>query len=68
MCRQEGKLKAFGAGLLSSYGELQYCFTDKPELRSFDPKTTCLQKYPITEYQPVYYVAESFDDAKEKMM
>jgi hypothetical protein len=25
------------------------------------------QPYPITEYQPVYYVAESLHDAKEKM-
>lgn len=68
MCRQDGELKAFGAGLLSSFGELQYCLTDKPELREFEPAKTGLQKYPITEYQPIYYVAESFEDAKEKMM
>lgn len=68
LCRQEGKLKAFGAGLLSSFGELQYSLTDRPELREFDPETTGQQKYPITEYQPIYYVANSFEDAKEKMM
>jgi hypothetical protein len=32
--------KAFGAGLLSSFGELQYCLTDKPEVREFDPFVT----------------------------
>lgn len=68
LCRQEGQVRAFGAGLLSSYGELQYCVTDKPELREFDPEKTGSQKYPITEYQPVYFVAESFEDAKTKMM
>ncbi|XP_077299874.1 phenylalanine hydroxylase [Arctopsyche grandis] len=68
LCRQEGKIKAFGAGLLSSFGELEYCLTDTPEKRPFNPEKTCLQKYPITEYQPIYYVAESFDDAKEKMI
>lgn len=68
LCRQDGELKAFGAGLLSSFGELQYSLSDKPELREFEPAKTGLQKYPITEYQPVYYVAESFEDAKEKMM
>ena len=26
-----------------------------------------LQEYPITEYQPVYFVANSFEDAKRKM-
>jgi len=68
ICRQGADLKAFGAGLLSSYGELEYCLSDKPELRPFDPPKTGIQDYPITEYQPVYYVAESFRDAKEKLM
>ncbi|ELT91345.1 hypothetical protein CAPTEDRAFT_157066 [Capitella teleta] len=67
LCRQNGELKAFGAGLLSSFGELQYCLSDKPEVRSFDPPQTGIQKYPITEYQPVYYVADSFQSAQEKM-
>ncbi|MPC21053.1 Protein henna [Portunus trituberculatus] len=68
MCRQNGELKAYGAGLLSSFGELEYCLSDKPEKRPFDPSKTCIQKYPITEYQPVYYVSESFEDAKQKMI
>ncbi|XP_055688539.1 protein henna [Lutzomyia longipalpis] len=68
LCRQGDELKAYGAGLLSSYGELQYCLSDKPEVREFDPEKTGLQKYPITEYQPVYYIADSFEDSKEKMI
>ncbi|XP_046438619.1 protein henna-like isoform X1 [Daphnia pulex] len=68
MCRQGGELKAYGAGLLSSFGELEYCLTDKPEIRPFEPAKTALQKYPITQYQPVYYVSESFEDAKDKMI
>lgn len=68
LCREEDGLKAFGAGLLSSYGELQYALENKAEIRPFEPAKTALQKYPITQYQPIYYVAESFEDAKEKMM
>ncbi|CAH1372480.1 hypothetical protein MTP99_013970 [Tenebrio molitor] len=68
LCREGHDLKAFGAGLLSSYGELQYALENKAEIRPFEPAKTALQKYPITEYQPVYYVAESFEDAKEKMI
>ncbi|XP_008482682.2 protein henna-like, partial [Diaphorina citri] len=68
LCRQEGQLKAFGAGLLSSFGELQYCLSDKPQRKPFEPSVTALQTYPITEYQPLYFVAESFEDAKDKMM
>uniref|UniRef100_A0A8C4R135 phenylalanine 4-monooxygenase n=1 Tax=Eptatretus burgeri TaxID=7764 RepID=A0A8C4R135_EPTBU len=44
LCRQQGKIKAFGAGILSSFGELEYCLTDKPELRPFDPEKTCMQQ------------------------
>lgn len=67
LCRQHGALKAYGAGLLSSYGELQYCLTDKPEHRPFDPYKTGDQEYPITMYQPIYFVVDSFEDCKEKM-
>jgi len=67
MCRQNGELKAYGAGLLSSFGELEWCLSGKPELRSFDPEKTGSQKYPITEHQPVYFVTESFESAKQKM-
>ncbi|XP_072045976.1 protein henna-like isoform X2 [Amphiura filiformis] len=67
LCRQQGKIKAYGAGLLSSFGELQYCLSDKPEVKSFDPVKTAEQKYPITEFQPIYFLSESFDLAKEKM-
>jgi len=67
LCRQDGDLKAYGAGLLSSFGELEYCLSEKPELREFEPAKTGLQEYPITEYQPIYYVANSFEEAKEKL-
>lgn len=67
ICRQGDQLKAYGAGLLSSFGELEYCLSDKPEIRPFEPAKVAQQKYPITEYQPVYFVAESFKDAQMKV-
>jgi phenylalanine-4-hydroxylase len=27
LCRQDGELKAYGAGLLSSFGELEWCLS-----------------------------------------
>ncbi|KAL1517131.1 hypothetical protein ABEB36_000938 [Hypothenemus hampei] len=68
LCREGDKLKAYGAGLLSSYGELQYAVEGKAEYKDFEPFQTALQKYPITEYQPIYFIAESFEDAKQKMI
>lgn len=40
---------------------------DEPEHLPFDPPTTCEVEYPITTYQPKYFVTESFDDAKHKL-
>lgn len=37
MCKEDGALKAYGAGILSSMGELEYCVTDEPKLYPLDP-------------------------------
>lgn len=68
MCKEGDNLKAYGAGLLSSFGELQYCMTDEPKKMPFDPAIVSVTKYPITEYQPLYFVTESFEDAKKKLI
>ena len=46
---------------------LQYCLSDKPVVKEFIPNEMCTQEYPITEYQPVYFAANSFEDAKQKL-
>lgn len=72
LCQEDGKMKAYGAGLLSSFGELKYCLGEdekrKPKYVPFNPAETAVTKYPITDYQPVYFVADSFQSAKEKLV
>ena len=57
---QDGQLRAFGAGLLSSFGELG-TFATRAELREWDLDRIAETPYDPTDYQPWIYVAPSFD-------
>jgi len=53
-------LKAYGAGLLSSYGEIEeFRSTD---LRRLDIPAMGVQAYDITHYQPVLFAAQSWSE------
>ncbi|XP_075966359.1 tryptophan 5-hydroxylase 1-like [Anarhichas minor] len=67
LCKQDGRLRAYGAGLLSSISELKHALSDKAHILPFDPVVTCNQECMITTFQDVYFVSESFEDAKNKM-
>ena len=56
--REGADLKAYGAGLLSSYGEIEEFH--RAELRPWDLAQMGRLSYDITRYQPVLFVAESF--------
>ncbi|XP_073460809.1 tyrosine 3-monooxygenase isoform X2 [Aquarana catesbeiana] len=44
-----------------------HSLSDEPEVRPFDPDEAALQPYQDQNYQPVYFVSESFFDAKAKL-
>lgn len=58
--REKGVLKAYGAGLLSSFGELG-AFRASPELRPLDLEEAAATAFDPTDYQGVLFVAKSFD-------
>ncbi len=63
LVRQEGELKAYGAGLLSSPGELEHAIAGKPEIRRFDPNEARTIENPITTYQPLLWEVCSLKEA-----
>ncbi|XP_043915710.1 tryptophan 5-hydroxylase 1 [Protopterus annectens] len=67
LCKQDGQLRAYGAGLLSSISELKHALSDNANVKPFDPEITCKQECIITTFQDVYFFSESFEEAKEKM-
>jgi phenylalanine-4-hydroxylase len=63
LVREGGEVKAYGAGILSSYGEIEeFRHTD---VRAIDVAEMGTLEYDITKYQPVLYCAESMDHLEE---
>jgi phenylalanine-4-hydroxylase len=59
--------RAYGAGLLSSFGELEHCLGGEVEVRRFDPEVAKDTPYPITTYQPLLWWVESIGEAFSKI-
>jgi phenylalanine-4-hydroxylase len=58
-------VKAYGAGLLSSYGELEHAFSNEVERRPFDLEQVINHDYTYSDMQPVLYVIPSYAELKE---
>jgi phenylalanine-4-hydroxylase len=56
---EDGATKAYGAGLLSSFGELER-FAAAAEIRPFDPDEAAARPYDPTTYQAVLYRVPDF--------
>ena len=63
--REGGDVKAYGAGILSSFGELDEF--RNADIRPFDIAAMGGQNYDITRYQPVLFAAESVDALETEM-
>jgi phenylalanine-4-hydroxylase len=60
LVRQDGVAKAYGAGLLSSFGELER-YAAAAEIRTFDPEEAAARPYDPTTYQSVLYLVPDFE-------
>ena len=59
LVEEDGELRAYGAGLLSSFGELPHAFGSEVERRPFVAEQAVATPYDYTRMQPVLYVVPS---------
>jgi phenylalanine-4-hydroxylase len=83
LIREDGRVKVYGSGLVSSHGEAGYSLKGEwektgravpdctprevPEYRPFDLERICNTDFEIDHYQPIYYVLESFEQLRDAM-
>jgi monomeric phenylalanine-4-hydroxylase len=65
LIEEDGEIRAFGAGLLSSFGELEHAFGDEVERRPFDLEQVINTPYEYSDMQPILYVIPSYAYLKD---
>lgn len=58
--RQQGKVKVYGSGLISSHGECSYVVERGPEIRDFNLDQVLEHDFSPFAMQPILYAVESF--------
>jgi phenylalanine-4-hydroxylase len=63
LIREDGDLRLYGAGILSSHGESKFALEDpSPNRVAFDLKRVMRTRYKIDDYQQTYFVIDSYED------
>jgi len=65
LIEEAGEIKAFGAGLLSSFSELEHAFSDEVERRPFNLEEVIHTKFNYSDMQPLLFVIPSYAYLKE---
>jgi len=83
LIREDGQVRVYGSGLVSSHAESAYALKGQwekrgqsaepikeraiPEWRPFDLERVCETPFEIDHYQPIYYVLENFEQLRDAM-
>jgi len=65
LIRKPEGMRIYGAGILSSLGEVQHALSDEVEVRDFDPDKLVLQEYDVWHLQPILFAIESFEQLED---
>jgi phenylalanine-4-hydroxylase len=61
LIRQDGEVKVYGSGLISSHGECSRVLAGGCEVKDFELDAVMNQQFQTSEMQPVLYAVESFE-------
>lgn len=68
LIREQGRVKLYGSGLISSIGESPHALkSPHVDRRPFDLERVCDTPFEIDHFQPILYVLESFEQLRDAM-
>jgi len=68
LIREDGRIKLYGSGLISSEGEGRHALEAREvERREFNLDDVCATAFDIDRYQPILYVLDSFQQLRDAM-
>jgi len=67
LIEEQGEIKIYGAGILSSNGETDYCLGDKSTRLIFDIVQILNSSYIKSEFQKKYFVIDSYEQIFESL-
>ncbi|CAH8644046.1 unnamed protein product [Heterobilharzia americana] len=67
LCYENGETRALGAGIMSSFGELENAFSENSVKKPLDINNAAIQVYDDVGYQQIYFVTESVESMKQEL-
>ncbi|KAF2363615.1 ACT domain [Trinorchestia longiramus] len=67
ICKEQGQLRVYGAGLLSSVAELKHALSSSASVKQFIPEDVCSVECLVTTFQVQYFYTDTFEQAKEAL-
>lgn len=61
LIREEGKLRAYGAGIISSAGETKFSLSDEPKHLDYEVSIILNTSYWKNKFQDRYFVIDGFE-------
>ncbi len=68
LIRKPEGMRIYGAGIISSLGEIQHALSTEVEVRNFEPGKMVKQQYDVWHLQPVLFAIDSFEQLESGFM